>query len=835
MATVSLQSAFDAARRALDAGAADKAVAIARYILAHFPRNIEAQRLLGEALLNAGDTEAAAESFGRVLDADPESVAAYYGRGLAFAARDDRLSAARAFEHALEIQPNLAELRTQLIRLYGETPGSSAQLRLSRAGLARLYTRGGMYGQAVDEFRAVIDADPERPDVEAALAEALWRDGQEDEAAAYCREILARRPELLKPRLLLGYLLFAAGQPDGEELWRAAAQGDPTLTVARSLFDILPPIRLEDPVLPPFDADELVARAAKSAQQTASSPSRQAVEPRALPSPVEATQQVAPLPAEANHEPEAHAPFAAEPTEPIVEQHWDGDDIAIAGAAARTYEWDARLTDDAALPSDAFSDEPPPPRDMLSDDELLASLLGIDEQPEQSNESLLSPSPGALAQPDRMKLDQPLGEATETAVQAEARPFALDDAEAYDVAPFSLEGGEAFGADSTAAPPRAFLRDDWPDRTGGGASERNEARDLGPFTLDELAFGEDDTASQTAGRSSPPAEPADPAFALGEHSRANESDAAPFAELPLATEAAAPATPEPAPEPGATRDVFSLDDLADDASSWEQGQLASPADEEQVPFSLADLGIDAEQLNAVQPPPADKAAPQGTAPLSEMPYPPTTESAPPWESYVPEASPLADVAGADHDIGARAVPPSRVPAAAPTGRQTEASSFSLADLGLTDEEIAALDLSDIELADERTNRPAEPGSTPPSAVPLVGSAGDEGAPNGLRSVFQQLEADPDNASLRLAVARISNQSDKPGQAIEHYRQLVRRGQLLGDVAADLEDLAGEADEPQLLRRLHRLLGDTYMQQNRVQDAMDQYSWTSEGDKPWNDR
>ncbi len=808
MATVSLQSAFDAARRALDAGTADRAVAIAHYILAHYPRNIEAQRLLGEALLNAGDAEAAAEAFGQVLEADPESVAAYYGRGLAFAARDDRMAAVRSFERALEIQPNLAELRTQLIRLYGEAPGSSPQLRLSRAGLARLYTRGGMYGQAVDEFRA-IEAEADRPDVEAALAEALWRDGQEDEAAAYCRQTLDRRPELLKPRLLLGYLLYAGGQPEGEELWRAGAQQDPMLSVARGLFDILPPIRLEDPLLPAFDVDELLAREYTAAQAVPTMPAEVVVEPE--PSVAIATRAA---------EPDAELPASPEvelPASPEVE-----GPITLPDRPEQPSEQiDAWLANETNAASEGL--EPvAPPRDMLSDDALLASLLGIDQLTEHADEQpALSPDSGLAGE------QQVAAEAGEDALHARAAPSSLDNSDTEDIAPFTLQDEQIAEDDAPAHTFESGATED------SAVFQADDAGELEQFALDELAFEED--ASFSAPAAADQAAPwDDPAFALGQEFRSEEADIAPFDELPDTGQASTlPGQPEAtgaAAEPDATRDLFSLDDLADDAASWEQGQQISPADEEQMPFSLAELGIDADEFS-VQP-----NSPNPIAPGEERPLPG-------WESNTLEhpAPPTPDLAGADQ--GAGTVDDA---AGTPSGRQSEVGSFSLADLGLTDDEIAALDLRDVELAKEDATAPAGQAVPPqvnsrvpestsyaaPEAPSTLGDAGSSAQPsrpeaNGLRSVFQQLEADPNNPSLRLAVARLTSQSGDTGQALEQYRQLVRGGRLLDDVAGDLEDLISEGGDPQLLRRLHRLLGDTYMKQNRIEEALDQYSWTSE--------
>src|SRR3954453_12293969 len=144
MSDVSLQSLFNDARQALDAGEADRAIGLSQYIVTYAPDVIEGQWLLGEAYLNTGQAEQAVAAFKQVLQADPEHVAAYYGLGLAEQQIDRRPEAIRAFERALEIQPNLAELRSQLLQLYAETPDSAGQFRLSRSGLGRLYARGQM-------------------------------------------------------------------------------------------------------------------------------------------------------------------------------------------------------------------------------------------------------------------------------------------------------------------------------------------------------------------------------------------------------------------------------------------------------------------------------------------------------------------------------------------------------------------------------------------------------------------------------------------------------------------------------------------------------------------
>jgi cytochrome c-type biogenesis protein CcmH/NrfG len=257
MATIALQSMLDKVRQALQNDAVDTAIGMLQHTLVYFPQLIEGHRLLGEAYLRASQHDLAELAFERVLRSDPENVAAYYGLGLVRWEQGQALEAMRLFERALEIQPNLIELRTQLRRFYDQSDDINHQFRLSHGGLGRLYARGHLYDEAISEFRAALDDEPERIEIQVALAEALWRMTQDDEAAQLCRELIAQEPDLLKPVLLLSLISLEAGERDeGEALWRRAATYDPEMIMARALFEELPPIRIEEPVLPPFNESE---------------------------------------------------------------------------------------------------------------------------------------------------------------------------------------------------------------------------------------------------------------------------------------------------------------------------------------------------------------------------------------------------------------------------------------------------------------------------------------------------------------------------------------------------------------------------------------------------
>ncbi|WP_299757884.1 tetratricopeptide repeat protein, partial [uncultured Chloroflexus sp.] len=271
MATISLQDAYTQARTFLEANQIEQALGLTQHILAHYPDNLEAQRLLGEAYLAQRNLPAAVATFEQVLQADPENIPAHVGLGMAYEWQGRLDKAIAEFEQALEIRPDMPELRAQLVRLYTEAWGSEhAALRLSRSGLARLYARGHMLPQAIHEFRNVIAEHPERLDAWVGLIEALWRDGRLDEAVEACQQALQAQQKLLKAHLILGAILLEGGDQRGADHWRIAQRLDPYQTVARMLFDPLPVgAPTPDVSLPAWDEAEWRARRAAVAAPAA--------------------------------------------------------------------------------------------------------------------------------------------------------------------------------------------------------------------------------------------------------------------------------------------------------------------------------------------------------------------------------------------------------------------------------------------------------------------------------------------------------------------------------------------------------------------------------------
>jgi len=242
---------------------------------------------------------------------------------------------------------------------------------------------------------------------------------------------------------------------------------------------------------------------------------------------------------------------------------------------------------------------------------------------------------------------------------------------------------------------------------------------------------------------------------------------------------------------------------------------------------------------------------------------------------------LADLGFTDEEIAALGLDTAETETAEPAGTGGDASAalpFSLEELGLSDEDIALIQAeaeSDATAQEEAESGATAAASEQPTEAAQVESSADDsssqlseeaatalaeqpigespmvivarqtvdtgvsdehtavvGAPTtarepdgGLGEILAQIEADPENDTLRLAVARMSRAMQDTSQSLEHYRQLIRRGSLLDDIVDDLRDLIAESDDPSLQRKLHRLLGDAFMKQHRVREAMDAYSWT----------
>ena len=739
MARMSLQTAFDQTRQWLESNDLDRAIGMAQHILQSYPQSIDAYQALGEAYLAAHQYDRACEAFESVLRFDPEHIPAHVGLGMT-CERLGRLDrAVTAFERALEIKPDMPELRSQLLRLYTEAWGSEyAHLRLSRAGLARLYAKGHMLPQAISEFRQVIGDQPERLDAQVALAEALWRDEQEEEAADLCRDILATHPEALKANLILGYLTLAAGNPDGEQYWRAAAAMDPYQTTARSLFDTMPPVQLPEPMVPEWD-EEAWLRQREVEQVEQLSPTR----------PMEAAVPVAavleppppPPPVYADSDDFLASLLAVDTAPPVVSQPVDGTEIEISADTRPFTLEELGLSDEeiAGLGVPAFAEslpaEPVPPSgepvaemppaapaeevlDLGAMQPFTLEELGLSDAEIASLESIEAPPPAAPAE-EALDLgamrpftleELGLSEAEIASLESIEAPVPPDTAiEDIDIAmqPFSLDdldlegvgrapgAGFDLGTDFGELPPdlQPFSME---ELETGGMAERAEIGELPPslqpFSLDEppappqrprmSGLAPEEAIESPIEEEEPlpprgfswqqPAQRAEPRFLEPMRPAAPAESGTIFSKLQQRREGV-PLPPEEVSSPSITPDehlgLFSLDDVP--LRGDEEPELAAEMTGPGAPIAETAQGAVLEPFS-----PAD------LGPGEELAAPDLGELAPTMGETPP--------AGTPGPIPHAAVEIESIEAGLASG---EIQPFSFADLGLSEEEIAALGLS----------------------------------------------------------------------------------------------------------------------------------------------
>src|SRR5579884_531432 len=222
---------------AISSGRIDEAMANCQNILTYFPEALEAQRLLGEVYLAQGQLEEAKQTFEWVLTNDPENVIVYCDRALISERTSDIDTALDCYQQAYELSRGNANIRQQFNQLSARA--GQQEFMFSRAGLARLYMRGDLLTQAIQEWEAVLAVTPDRLDARTGLLETCWREAQYDRVEQLATQILQDVPGCLKPLLLLAHVNSAKNMQRAQELLKRAEALDPDLLLAQELFSDL--------------------------------------------------------------------------------------------------------------------------------------------------------------------------------------------------------------------------------------------------------------------------------------------------------------------------------------------------------------------------------------------------------------------------------------------------------------------------------------------------------------------------------------------------------------------------------------------------------------------
>jgi competence ComEA-like helix-hairpin-helix protein len=208
MASIPLRVYLREIENLIESGQLDEAIAHCRHILQTFPKHIETYRVLGKAYLENQRYAEALDIFSRVLSTVPDDFISNVGMSIIREDENNLDSAIWHMERAFETQPSNTAIQEELRRLYGRRDGlEPLKIRLTRGALARMYSRGGLYDQAIGELRVAISEDPRRPDLQALLARMYALNGERVQAVETCSKLLSRFPHCLEANRVLAAIL----------------------------------------------------------------------------------------------------------------------------------------------------------------------------------------------------------------------------------------------------------------------------------------------------------------------------------------------------------------------------------------------------------------------------------------------------------------------------------------------------------------------------------------------------------------------------------------------------------------------------------------------------
>lgn len=234
MAQTMLRDYLRQTEDAITSGRVDDALERCQHILAQFPESLVAQRLLGEIYLKQGHLDEAQQTFDWVLTNDPENVIVYCDRALISERMSDYDTALDCYQQAYELSWGNSSIRQEFNQLSAKA--GQQGFMFSRAGLARLYMRGDLLSQAIQEWETVLSVSPDRLDVRLGLLETCWRENLYDRVEQLATEILTDVPSCLKALLILAHVVSAQDMQKSQELIQRTQTLDPELVMAQELF-----------------------------------------------------------------------------------------------------------------------------------------------------------------------------------------------------------------------------------------------------------------------------------------------------------------------------------------------------------------------------------------------------------------------------------------------------------------------------------------------------------------------------------------------------------------------------------------------------------------------
>jgi tetratricopeptide (TPR) repeat protein len=208
----------------IDSGQYEETVAHCRYILQTFAKHIDTYRLLGKVFLESKQFSNAADILQRVLSAVPDDFVSQLGMSIIREDEGNLDAAIWHMERAFESKPANKAIQEELRRLFGRRDGvEPPKIRLTRGALARMYSKGNLYDQAIAELRGALSEDPQRPDLLLLLAQMNYLTGNRVEAVETSSNLLKKFPYCLVANRILALILPHTDRSEDAKVYQQRA------------------------------------------------------------------------------------------------------------------------------------------------------------------------------------------------------------------------------------------------------------------------------------------------------------------------------------------------------------------------------------------------------------------------------------------------------------------------------------------------------------------------------------------------------------------------------------------------------------------------------------
>lgn len=198
------------------------AVAHCKHILQFFPKNISTYRILGKSFLEAKQYKETSDIFTRVLSVFPDDFIAHAGMSIVRELENDLDAAIWHMQLAFDCQPSNIAIQEELKRLFDLRDGTHPEkIRLTRGALVRMYARGELYQQAIDEIKSALSEEPKRIDLQVFLAKMYFLSGDQEEALAISERLISDFPYCYELNRILVSILKNLGSGKNAEIYAA--------------------------------------------------------------------------------------------------------------------------------------------------------------------------------------------------------------------------------------------------------------------------------------------------------------------------------------------------------------------------------------------------------------------------------------------------------------------------------------------------------------------------------------------------------------------------------------------------------------------------------------